>query len=92
MENKESKAKILLVDDDDSILESLNEILTQEGYETKSAQTGKEAIEACQKDSFDVALIDIKLPDMVGTALLAILKKFNPMLGIIIVTGYQTDT
>jgi sugar-specific transcriptional regulator TrmB/CheY-like chemotaxis protein len=90
MENKESKAKILLVDDDDSILESLNEILTQEGYETKSAQTGKEAIEACQKDSFDVALIDIKLPDMVGTALLAILKKFNPMLGIIIVTGYPS--
>ncbi len=88
--NRDEHAKILVVDDDASIRETLNEILTQEGYKTKTAQTGKEAIEACQKESFDVALIDIKLPDIEGTSLLDVLKKIDPTLTKIIITGYPS--
>lgn len=83
-------AKILVVDDDAGIRETLNEILTQEGYKPKTAQTGKEAVEACQKESFDIALIDINLPDMDGTDLLDSLKKFDPTLIRIVITGYPS--
>lgn len=83
-------AKILIVDDEDGIRETLQEMLIQEGYKTETAQTGKEALEACQKETFDVAIIDVKLPDMDGTSLLDTLKKFDPNLVRIIITGYPS--
>ena len=83
-------AKILIVDDEAGMRETLQDILIQEGYTTKTAQTGKEAIEACQKETFDVAIIDVKLPDMDGTSLLETLKKFDPNLVRIIITGYPS--
>jgi DNA-binding response OmpR family regulator len=88
--NRNEHSKILVVDDDASIRETLNDILTQEGYKTKTAQTGREAIEACQKESFDVALVDVKLPDMEGTNLLDTLKKIDLTMVKIIVTGYPS--
>jgi DNA-binding response OmpR family regulator len=83
-------AKILIVDDEAGIRETLQDILIQEGYITETVQTGKEALEACQKETFDVAIIDVKLPDMDGTSLLDTLKKFNPNLVRIIITGYPS--
>ena len=88
--NRNKHAKILIVDDDADIRETLNDIFTQSGYKTKTAQTGREAITAVQRESFDVALIDIKLPDMVGINLLDIMKKMDPTLIKIIITGYPS--
>ena len=88
--DREEPAKILIVDDEAGTRETLQDILMQEGYKTATAQTGKEAIEACQKETFDVAIIDIKLPDMDGTSLLDTLKKFDPNLVRIIITGYPS--
>ncbi len=82
-------AKILIVDDDAGLREILNEVLTHEGYTTQMAQTGKEAIEKCHKDPFDIALIDIKLPDIEGTKLLDLMKQFPTMVKIMI-TGYPS--
>jgi sugar-specific transcriptional regulator TrmB/CheY-like chemotaxis protein len=89
-EKKENPYKILIVDDDVDIQDTLSDILKQEGFKTKTVETGKEAIDACQKEPFDVALIDIKLPDMDGTELLEMLKKLEPSLIRIIVTGYPS--
>ena len=83
-------AKILIVDDEAGIRDGLKDILTQEGYKTETAQTGNEAIEMCQKETFDIAIIDIKLPDMDGTFLLDKLKKVDPSLARIIITGYPS--
>jgi DNA-binding response OmpR family regulator len=83
-------AKILIVDDEAGIRETLQDILLQEGYIAETVQTGKEALEACQKETFDVAIIDVKLPDMDGTSLLDTLKKFDPNLVRIIITGYPS--
>jgi DNA-binding response OmpR family regulator len=83
-------AKILIVDDEAGMRETLQDILMQEGYKTETAKTGKEALEACQKETFDVAIIDVKLPDMDGTSLLDTLKKFDPNLVRIIITGYPS--
>ncbi len=88
-ENEEA-IKILVVDDDTEIREVLFHILTQEGYKAQTVPTGKDAIEACQKDLYDVALIDIKLSDMEGTNVLNITKKLNPMMTAIMITGYPS--
>lgn len=87
--NEAAVTKILIVDDDSDLQEILKEILVQEGYKTQIAQTGKEAIEKCNKTAFNIALIDINLPDMDGTKLLGMLKQFPAMIKIMI-TGYPS--
>jgi len=82
--------KILVVDDDASIREALSALLEQAGYEAQCAQTGKEAIEKCRTESFDLALIDIKLPDMEGTNLLDTMTKLDREIVKIMITGYPS--
>lgn len=67
----EQKKRILIVDDDRDILESLRMLLEAKGYEIETADTGKEAQEKFKTASFDLALLDVKLPDMDGTELLS---------------------
>ena len=88
-ENEET-VKILVVDDDAEIREVLFHILTQEGYQTQAVPTGQEAIDTCQKNLYDVALIDIRLADMEGTNVLNITKKLNPAMTAIMITGYPS--
>ena len=82
------KLTILVVDDDREILRTFTEILTEEGYSVETAETGQEAIEKCKSRSHDLALLDIKLPDIDGTHLLGQLQKIDPNLRTIMVTGY----
>jgi len=70
----EQKRRILIVDDDRDILESLQMLLKAKGYEIETAETGKEALEKFTAASFDLALLDVKLPDMDGTELLGKLR------------------
>ena len=83
-------ANILVVDDDAVVRNTLCSVLGDEGYTVEAVEDGKKAIKACEKLPFDVALIDIKLPDMKGTELLSKLKKLHPKMIRIIVTGYPT--
>jgi len=85
----EGKA-ILLVDDDVQILESLKMILESEGYTVETAQTGEEAITKNKAKAFDVALVDMKLPGMQGTELLAALHKESPRMVKIMMTGFPS--
>lgn len=81
---------ILIVDDDTGVRTMLSSVLEDEGYLIEAVGKGKEAIKACEKSSFDVALIDIKLPDMEGTELLTKLKKRQPRMITIIITGHPS--
>jgi signal transduction histidine kinase len=81
---------ILIVDDDESTRRSLTFIFRKTGYETETAGTGREAIEKAQGRLFNVALLDIRLPDMEGTELLVPLKETNPDMAVILVTGYAS--
>ena len=65
-----AKKHVIVIDDDKSILRTFTRILQKNGYEIDVAETGKEAIEKSTKQSYDLALIDIRLPDMDGTDLL----------------------
>ena len=84
------KRKILVIEDDPQIRETLEKLLSTEGYQVEVAETGKEAIEKTEKKWFNVALIDIRLPDISGTQLLTELREGNPKMRKIIVTGFPT--
>lgn len=61
---------ILVVDDDKSILRALTRILQKAGYSVETAETGNEAMGKTRKHRYDLALVDVRLPDMNGTDLL----------------------
>ena len=82
------KKSILIVDDDRTILKSLREILEFEGYSVETVQTGQEAIEKSKTQFYNLALLDIKLPDMEGTKLLEAMHETSPRMVKIMVTGY----
>ena len=86
------KKSILIVDDDKAILKSLKEILELEGYSVDTAETGQEATKASKEKYFNLALLDIKLPDMEGTELLSKLYESEPRIMKIMLTGYPSLT
>jgi sugar-specific transcriptional regulator TrmB/AmiR/NasT family two-component response regulator len=88
--NTATSSKIIIIDDDAGLGAVLEDILSQEGYQTTIVQTGEAAIKKCQMQTFDVALVDIKLPDMEGTELLELLKKITPTTLLIVMTGYPS--
>jgi len=81
------KARILIVDDDKAITESLSMVLQSEGYETDVAYTGTEAVEKSQKNFYNLAILDIRLPDIEGTDLLVLLRETSPKMMKIMLTG-----
>jgi len=83
-------ARILIVDDDENIRKVLTTILEDEGYIVESAKTAKKAIEKTRKKIYNLALIDIRLPDMEGIKLLTKMKDTMPKMRKIIITGYPT--
>ena len=80
---------VLIIDDDPEMRKMLSEVLTSEGYLIQTAENGQDAILACERELFDLALIDIGLPDIIGTELLK-LKILQPKMSTIIITGYAS--
>ncbi len=83
-------ARILVVDDDENIRKVLMMILQDEGYNVDMAGTAKEAIEKTRKNFYNLALIDVRLPDMEGIELLTKVRDTTPRMRKIIITGYPT--
>ncbi|MFH1061605.1 MAG: diguanylate cyclase [Candidatus Omnitrophota bacterium] len=90
MNKNTEKSKILLVDDEPVIRETLCSILKDDGYLVSTADTGAKAISLAEQGDFDVAIIDLKLPDAEGTYVLHNVKKTNPAICSIIITAYPT--
>ena len=85
-----NRKKILIVDDDRAILGSLESILQSEGYTVETAETGGEAIEKSRTHRYNLALLDIRLPDMEGTQLLTKMFFGTPRMRTIMITGFPT--
>lgn len=81
---------ILVVDDDEDILEGLKEMLENEGYKVDTAKTGQEAVEKSRSRSYDLALLDIKLPDIEGVKLLTKIHESSQKTVKIMITGYPS--
>jgi len=75
------------VDDDADVRRMLSSILEDDSYSVEAVDNGRDAIKTCEKLPFDVALVDINLPDVKGTALLHQLKRIQPRMVNVIITG-----
>ena len=84
------KAKILIVDDEKAIRDSLKMVLTDEGYFAETASDGSEAIEKLIEDEFDIIISDIKMPNLDGMQLLKKTNEVNPSTFFIIMTAYAS--
>jgi len=83
-------AKVLVVDDEPSILRLLREALAQWGYQVATASNAREALDALRTDLYDAAITDIRMPEMGGLELLREIKKHDDSIEVIVMTGYPT--
>jgi two-component system nitrogen regulation response regulator NtrX len=81
---------ILVVDDETTISQSLSGILSDEGYETLTASNGYEALKLIESEAPDLVLLDIWMPGMDGIETLKEIKRTNPFLQVIIISGHGT--
>jgi two-component system response regulator PilR (NtrC family) len=85
--------RILVVDDERSMRELLDIVLRREGYEVLLAENGKSAVALLERESVDILISDIKMPDMSGVDVLRAAKKVDPdILGIMITAFASTET
>ncbi len=85
-----TKGKILVIDDEDIVLISCRRALTPEGYEVKTAKNGADGLRMLEAEPFDLALVDIKMPDIDGIEVLRRIKEGWPETEVIMITGYGT--
>ena len=78
---------ILLVDDDETILDTYQVILEMEGYTVHTASNPYKAIQIIQDQDIQLAILDYNLPNMTGTELGRLVKKFNQSIGIMFISG-----
>ena len=82
--------RVLIVDDEARLAEAYRKQLVEEGMEVTTAARAGEALSIAEKESFDVAVLDIKLPDLNGVDLLLKLKQMEPTLELIMLTGFAS--
>ncbi|HEX4998893.1 MAG TPA: sigma-54 dependent transcriptional regulator [Terriglobia bacterium] len=80
--------RILLIEDEGAIRKLLEERLSREGYEVRSADSGRSGLALLETSAFDAALLDINLPDMTGIEILEQLKNRDPDIDAVIITGF----
>lgn len=85
-----NKAKILVVDDEISIVEVLKALLSREGYEVDTSSDGEEALDLLREDKFDLMISDIRMQPMDGITLLREARALQAHLAIIMITAYAT--
>ena len=83
--------KILVVDDDVDVAESLAEILEFDGHEVALAHSGEEAVRHLEEQAFDIALLDVVMPEMNGVDCLRKINELRPGTKVFMVTGYSVD-
>jgi len=85
------KSKILVVDDEPSVLEILTEFFTSKGYEVICASGGLEGLSKAEMHRPDVILLDVRMPDLDGITVLRRIREVNPWVGILMMSG-NADT
>jgi signal transduction histidine kinase len=83
--------KILIVDDDPRMCDSLKVLLGNEGYEIQTRRNGQEALEALVKNDFDLVLLDLVLPDINGTEIMDHINSQTAETLVIVITGHASS-
>ncbi|MFI5176346.1 MAG: response regulator [Terriglobia bacterium] len=84
------KIKILVIDDEPSVVDAVKLILNDNGYDTIVALTGRDGIEAGKRTRFDVTITDLRLPDMSGIDVLKWMRTNDPSSRVILITSHST--
>jgi len=87
---KSGSAKILIVDDELIVRESLAQLLASKNFSVQAVETGEEALKLISENSFDMVLVDLKLPGIDGMEVLRNIKKQCPEAEVIIITAYAS--
>jgi len=82
--------RVLTVDDEEVVCESIRRVLTEEGYSVATATSPRAGLDLLQKEVFDLLLLDIKMPEMDGIDFLRQARSMSPETEVIMVTGYAT--
>ena len=88
---KPSPAKILVVDDDPGMLDTLSDVLIGSGYETSMASSGRAAIAEATATRFDLIVMDVQMPGLNGVQTLHALRALDPHVSVIMMTAYTRD-
>jgi DNA-binding NtrC family response regulator len=83
-------ARILIVDDEEIIRDSLSFILEKEGHAVETAQNGQEAIDKIEKEPFDIVITDLEMPEVKGIELLEKVQRLTPEAFVLIITAYAS--
>ncbi len=87
MNTVQDNGKIIMVDDDMGNLQSMSLVLEKSGFHVTSCLSGKEALALAGREAFDVALLDMSMPEMNGLELLGSMRRIHPGMGVFFVTG-----
>jgi DNA-binding NtrC family response regulator len=80
--------KLLIVDDEKRFLDAIAQRLRKRGFDVRAISNGPEAIEVAREEKFDIALLDLKMPEMDGSEVLKALKAEHKFIEAIILTGH----
>ncbi|MEJ2185058.1 MAG: sigma-54 dependent transcriptional regulator [Gemmatimonadota bacterium] len=84
------RARILVVDDEHSVRDSLENWFRKDGHDVRSAANGSEALEALEAGSYDAAIVDIKMPGMDGVELQERIHHIDPQMAVIMITAFAS--
>ena len=90
MNNPKHTRQVLVVDDEPVVRNGISRALNNRGMVTRLAANGQEALELLNHDSFDLVLLDIRMPDMDGITVLKLIRAKHPETDVIMITGYPT--
>jgi len=84
------RGRILVVDDEEIIRELLSKTLNKQGYYSEVAEDGNSALKKIKESFFNLLITDLKMPNLDGISVLKEIKKINPYIEVVIITGYPT--
>ena len=84
----QSKKRILVIDDDDSVLSVMSDLLTFLGYDVRATAGGLDGIDLLQREMFDLVIVDMIMPQVGGLALSKVIRQEKPQVPILAISGH----
>jgi len=80
--------RVLLIDDEEELVATMQERLELRGITTEAVTTGHQGLERIQQSPFDVVVVDLKMPGLGGTEVVEVIRKVQPQVKVLLITGH----
>ena len=87
----ETRKRILIVDDEKNLRTTLADILEAEGYDVSLAASGEEGVELCEKEGYDVVLLDVRMPGINGVETFRVIRRHREGIRVIMMSAYSVE-